>query len=99
MSTARSADDFLVTGTLENENTLMTDYWLEFVAAHDGRAIRPPNSFAIEEIQARLQIFVQKINGLIENQAEMRRTLDTVFPEIQSPISKETAVEGTAPPG
>jgi hypothetical protein len=98
MGTARSADEFRVTGALENENTLMTDYWLDFVAARGGTCGFPPDSFALQDIRTRLQQFSQKIHGLLESQAEIRCTLDITCQEIQRPSGSEIDFEGAGFP-
>ena len=94
MGTVRSPDYFRVTEALENENTMMTNYWLDFVAAHGGTPGLPSDSVGLQDIRTRLQQFNQKIHGLLESQSEIRRTLDIADEKDGLPMGSGTDFEG-----
>lgn len=81
MSTARSVEDYFGPNSVENENVLMTNYWLEYVAARDGRDVPTSKPFAAEDLQAKLYNFTQRMTAVLENQARLRKALGSSGPE------------------
>jgi hypothetical protein len=77
MSKARLLQDFLIPGNAENENTLITDYWLEFVAATDQRDPEPMMKFSEEDIREKLRSFQQQMSAVIRNHESLRQALWT----------------------
>jgi hypothetical protein len=75
MSKARLLQDYLIPGSAENENTLITDYWLEFVAATDQRDAVPVMRFSEEDIREKLRSFQQQMSAVIRNHESLRQAL------------------------
>ena len=94
MSTVHSVDDFLVTGTLENENTLMTDYWLEFVAARDGGNGCSAAAFEPQEAQINSQQFSERMEEVLRKQERVQRRMDPVSPDAKKRIWDQTIYKG-----
>jgi hypothetical protein len=93
MSKARLLQDYLIPGTAENENTLITDYWLEFVAATDQREPAPVMKFSEEDIREKLRSFQQQMSAVIRNHESLREALSTDHLE---PIASAALGDGTA---
>jgi hypothetical protein len=77
MSKARLLQDYLIPGNAENENTLITDYWLDFVAATDLREADPVMKFSEEDIREKLRGFQQQMSAVIRNHESLRQALWT----------------------
>ena len=78
MSKARLLQDYLIPGSAENENTVITTYWLEFVAARDEReqavsAVR----FTEAELHEKVREFQRQMNTVIRNNQSLRQALAT----------------------
>ncbi len=92
MSTARSVDDYIVAGTLENENVLIADYWLEFVAARDVR--EPAKQQQSEDLHVGMRGFSQRMSLILDNQDKLR----AAFGKVPSEPVTQTTPDFSAPP-
>jgi len=94
MSKARLLQDYLIPGTAENENTLITDYWLDFVAATDQVDAAPVMRFSEEDIHEKLRSFQQQMSAVIRNHESLRQALSNDFFE---PTTDTHSGPGTPP--
>jgi hypothetical protein len=88
MSKARLLQDYLIPGSAENENTVITNYWLEFVAARDEReqTIAAVN-FTEAELHEKVREFQRQMNTVIRNNQSLRQALVADRLEHLSPVS------------
>jgi hypothetical protein len=98
MSKARLLQDYLIPGNAENENTLITDYWLEFVAATDGQDPSPVMRFSEEDIREKLRDFQQQMSAVIRNHESLRQALSTDHFEPMASAHSGTAIKGVPVP-
>ncbi len=89
MSRARLLQDYLIPGSAENENTLITNYWLEFVAARDEREQVPAVKFTESDLRERVREFQKQMNAVIRNNESLRQALATE--RLESPALASTA--------
>ena len=94
MSKARLLQDYLIPGNAENENTLITDYWLEFVAATDQREPAPVMRFSEEDIREKLRSFQQQMSAVIHNHESLRQALSTDHFEAIAGVSSGEGMAG-----
>ncbi len=74
-------EDYPTTGPQVNENTLITDYWLDFMAARGDRESQSSNPLPALELQHRWKDLVRRINDLLSDQAKLRQVFETALPQ------------------
>ncbi len=88
MSKARLLQDYLIPGSAENENTVITNYWLEFVSARDEREQTVPAiKFTEAELHEKVRQFQRQMNTVIRNNQSLRQALATDSFEHLSAVS------------
>jgi hypothetical protein len=98
MSKARLLQDYLIPGNAENENTLITDYWLEFVAATDGQDPAPLMKFSEADIREKLRDFQQQMSAVIRNHESLRQALSTDHFEPMASAHSGAGIKGVPVP-
>jgi hypothetical protein len=80
MSTAGLFRDYLDSGTALDENTVITDYWLDFVSAREEmeEPTQTPAQSATEDLCERMLSFGQKIEALLEGHRQIRIELKKI---------------------
>ncbi len=74
--------DYFSAGTALDENTFITDHWLDFVAVRDEVAEpQPRNLAATQELYEKVQDFEHKIEVLLEDQRRIRIQFDQFIPK------------------
>ncbi|HYK87367.1 MAG TPA: hypothetical protein VE398_01260 [Acidobacteriota bacterium] len=78
MTTAGVFQDYLRPGTTLDENTILTDYWLDFVAVR--QEVEEPahrqNPAPTGELYGRIQDLGEKLEVLVEDQRRIRRQFE-----------------------
>jgi hypothetical protein len=93
MSKARLLQDYLIPGTAENENTLITNYWLEFVSARDEREqMLPTVRFTETDLREKVRDFQKQMNMVTRNNESLRQALGSERSEPLPPASSGAAV-------
>lgn len=87
MSKARLFLDYPNPDTAENENTIITNYWLEYVAASDERDQASPARPAEVELRDRLRDFQQEMDAVIRDGENLRNALESVHFELKTGAS------------
>jgi hypothetical protein len=78
MSKARLLQDYLMPGSAENENTLIANYWLEFVSARDERdQMIPAVKFTETDLREKVREFQKQMNQVIRNIESLRPAFGT----------------------
>ncbi len=78
--------DYFDAGTTLDENTFITDYWLDFVAVRDEVAEpRQNDRSATQELYEKVQDFEHRIEVLLEDQRRIRVQFDQFIPKERSP--------------
>ncbi len=75
MSKARLLQDFLIPGKAENENTLIANYWLEFVSARDEREEATPIRFTESDLRERMREFQKQMNAVVRDRESLHKAL------------------------
>ncbi len=75
MSKARLLQDFLIPGNPENENTIIANYWLEFVSARDEREQAPAVRFMESDLRDRMREFQKQMNAVVRDHESLHKAL------------------------
>ncbi len=75
MSKARLLQDFLIPGNAENENTIIANYWLEFVSARDEREQAPIVRFTESDLRDRMREFQRQMSAVVRDHENLRKAL------------------------
>jgi len=75
MSKARLLQDFLIPGNAENENTIIANYWLEFVSARDEREEAPVVRFTESDLRDRMREFQRQMSAVVRDRESLHQAL------------------------
>ena len=75
MSKARLLQDFLIPGNAENENTIIANYWLEFVSARDEREKAPVVRFTESDLRDRMREFQRQMSAVVRDHETLHKAL------------------------
>ncbi len=81
MKTSDVFPDCFSPGTAVDENTVLTDYWLEFVAVREEveEPAPHPSRVEAEDLHGRIESFGQRIEVLLEDQRKLRKQFEKVI--------------------
>lgn len=101
MSTVRPIADRLPTNTLENENILIVDYWLDYVAATDEREETQCRSFNNKDLESTFDRYARRTTTVPKHRVQRRQTLEEAFPisPTRSDESFPALMSGESPQG
>ena len=80
MSTGHAIGDRSSTTAVENENTLIVDYWLEFLAATEEREEAQNRSLRDNHLESTFERFARRAKTLSDNQARRSPAPQDAFP-------------------
>ena len=95
MSTVRTIADRLPNNALENENILIVDYWLDYVAATDECEETPRRSFNNKDLKSTFDRFARRLAAETQNWVQRRKTPKEAFPV--SPTRSPESLPGLIP--
>lgn len=99
MKTSGVFPDYFNPGTAADENTVLTDYWLEFVAVREEveEPAPHPNRMEAEDLHGRIESFGQRIEVLLEDQRKLRKQFEKVICTEAPRFKRESSARGWNP--
>lgn len=99
MRTSEVFPDYFNPGTAVDENTVLTDYWLEFITVREGfeEPASLPNRMEAEDLHGRIESFGQRIEVLLEDQRKLRKEFEKVICTEPPKFRRESSARGWSP--